>query len=286
MLAPPADSHLETLVAVDDRFVATMQQHQEYSSNRIAYVSDDGVTWEQIETGGPEYLHQLVSTPDGVMALSSAEQRSMVVFSSDGLTWHDELSLGPQSDGRDGWLDLVGAGPMGAVVTATVHGVYEPQALEITVDELTARFDQEFAVEILDSTGATRLTLTWEQLEQPVPGEHGRATYADGETHFWNAEGELVMTIPDETVWNAYEDQSAFAAELPQTVVFIRGEGGEWFEATPPTTTERAANQFVTLGVDTVIIGRTVFDDTGTGFEEEGEFAGHLELLVGTVNLS
>ncbi len=160
---------------------------------------------------------------------------------------------------------------------------YEPQVLEITVDELTARFGEQFAVEIVDSTGETRLTLTWEELEQPTPGDQNWATYTDGATHFWNAEGELVMTIPDETVWAAYEDQSAGAGEEPQTAVFIRLEGGAWFETTPPTTIEPGSNQIVTLGVDKVVIARTVFDDTGTRYEEEGEFAGHIEFLVGTV---
>ena len=282
-LALPADSHLETLVAVGDHFVATVQEHDEYAGHRTAFVSDDGLTWERTETEGPDYLHQLVPTSDGVMALSSGEQRAAVVSSSDGLTWDNELSIGPQSDGRDSWLDLTGAGPMGTVVTATVHGGFEPQVLEITIDELTARFGQEFAMEIFDATGETRLALTWEHLERPAPGDHGWATYVDGETHFWNAEGDLVMTIPDETVWTAYEDQSPGATEQTETAVFIRDEAGKWFEATPPTSIEPGSNQFVSLGVDTVVIGRTLFDDTGTPHEGEGEYSGHIGLLVGTV---
>ncbi len=76
-LALSPDSHLESLVAVDDHFVATVQEHYEYLGNRIAFVSDDGVTWEQAVSRGADYLHQLVPTSDGVMALSSGEQGSI-----------------------------------------------------------------------------------------------------------------------------------------------------------------------------------------------------------------
>ncbi len=178
-LAP--NSHLEAVTAVDGRFVITVVEHYGSGSNRMAWVSDDGRSWENVGTIGPEGLSQIVALPDTLAALADGVGGRGAVSSTDGLTWREELSIGVQSDGREAWLELIGAGPLGTAVSGTIYPANTTPWLAVTVGGRTARFGPEWAVEIIEAgTGEVVLALTWDQIENPAGAPP--VIYRDGAT--------------------------------------------------------------------------------------------------------
>ncbi len=276
-LAP--NTHLEAVSAVDGRFVLTVVEHYDGGSNRMAWVSDDGQSWENIGTIGPESVSQVSAPPDGLAALGAGPGYPTVVASSDGLTWREELAIGVQSDGREAWLDLIGAGPFGTVVSGTVYSADASASLDITVGGRTARFGPDFAVQIIDDiTGVVVLALTWDQIENADPGGAQPVTYADGATWFWDANGQQVLKIPDEDVYAAYDAQSQALDHQVNNVLFLKTPEGAWFEMTPAPVADQGSNQQLVVGDNAVIIGRTIWQP---GQFDEAE-PSSIQLLVGT----
>ncbi len=273
-LAP--NSHLEALTVVDRRFVITVLEHYEGGSNRMAWVSDDGRSWENVGTIGPESLGHVVALPDSLAALATGSGGARAMSSNDGLTWRQDLAIDVQSDGRQAWLDLIGAGPLGTVVSGTVYSATTAPSLAVTVGGRTARFGPDWAVEITENTtGEVLLALTWDQIENP--GGDPPVTYVDQATRFWDDDGQLVLRIPDDDVYAAYDAQSAAIDEQVTKLLFLKTPEGAWFETTPPAAAERSSEQQLVVGDDAVIIGRM----TWTPESEESE-PGSIQLLVGT----
>jgi hypothetical protein len=275
-LAP--NTHLESVTAVDDRFVISVIEHGDVGANRTAWVSTDGRSWENVGTTGPENLGQVVTRPGGLVGIAIAAERPGVVTSSDGLSWQEELSIQVQPDGRDAWIERVGAGPLGVVATGTLYGGAEIQALTITIGGRTARFGWESAVEITDdATGEVLVDLSWDQVENPV-GEPP-VTYAEGVTTFYDGRGRVVMTIPDADVNAAYEAQSEAIEQQIEKVLFIQtAADAVWFEATPATGLEPGSDEQILVGEDRIVIGRMVFEDGDPESEPS-----RIQLVVGTL---
>ncbi len=272
-----SNTHLEALTAVDGHFVVTVLEHYEGGSNRMAWASDDGRSWENVGTIGPESLGQVVALPDSLAALAEGTGRPRVVSSKDGLTWREELAIDVQSEDREAWLDTISAGPLGIVVAGTVYASNPDSSLAIGIGGRTARFGPDWAVEITeDATGEVIMALTWDQIENP-DGDPP-ATYVDDTTWFWDADGQLVMKIPDEDVYAIYESQSAAVDEDVSKVLFLKTPDGAWFEATPPAAVEMSSEQQLVVGDDVVIIGRMSWM---VGGSEESE-PDSIQLLVGT----
>ncbi len=274
-LAPNA--HLETVAAVEGRFVITVVEHFETGSSRTAWVSDDGRSWEAAGVVGPDGLSQVVAHSDTLAALADWSGRRSAVSSTDGLTWRAELSLDVQSDGREAWLDLIGAGPLGIAVSGTIYPTSITPWLAVTVGTRTARFGPEWAVEIIDTgSGEVVLALTWDQIENPTGDPP--VVYREEATWFYDADRQLVLRIPDDDVYAAYEAQSQAIDQQVSTVVFVKTTGGTWFETTPAPATEHSSSQQLAVGRDAVVIGQTTW--------QPGEFddadSDAIQMLVGT----
>ncbi|MBT8241367.1 MAG: hypothetical protein KJN63_09090, partial [Acidimicrobiia bacterium] len=274
-LAP--NSHLEALTAVDGRFAITVLEHYEGGDNRMAWVSDDGRSWESAGAVGPEGLGTVVSSSDSLAALGWGAGNQTVVTSDDGLQWRQELAIGAQSDGRDAWLDLISAGPLGTVVSGTVYPINTDSSLVVTVGERTARFGPDWAVEITDdATGEVITALTWEQIENP--DGNPPATYADRTTRFWGADGELILEIPDEDVYAIYDAQSSEFDDRVSKVLFLKTPEGVWYEVASPTAEKRASEQLLAVGDDEVIVGRMTWKSGSSEVDQPDS----IQLLIGT----
>ncbi len=271
------NAHLEALTVVDGNFVITVLEHFEGGSDRLAWVSEDGRSWESVGAVGPESLGHVVSRPDSLAALAWGSGNPTVVSSDDGLHWRQELAIDTQSDGRDAWFDLISTGPLGTLVSGTIYPEYTDVSLAIEVGGRTARFGPHWAVEITeDATGEVILALTWEQIDNP-DGDPP-VTYADQATRFWNPDGQLVMEIPDEVVYATYEAQSAAVDQQVSKVLFLKTPDGAWFEMTPPAADRRTSEHLLAVGEQAVIIGRMTWGD---GSSEESE-PDSIQLLIGT----
>lgn len=274
-LAP--NTHLESVAAVDGRFVITVVEHFESGSSRTAWVSQDGRSWESASVAGPDGLSQVVAPSGTLAALADWSGRRSVVSSTDGLTWRVELSLDVQSDGREAWLDLIGAGSFGTAVSGTIYPVSITPWLAVTVGSRTARFGPEWAVEIIETaTGEVVLALTWDDIENPTGDPP--VVYRDEATWFYGADRELILRIPDDDVHAAYESQSQAIDQQISTVVFVRTTGGTWFETTPAPKTEHSSIQHLAVGRDAVVIGQTTWQPGE--FEDADPEA--IQMLVGT----
>lgn len=275
-LAP--NTHLEAVTSVAGRFVVTTIEHYEEGSNRMAWVSDDGQTWENVGTTGPSSLLHLAVGLDSLVALAEQNGRLSAATSADGLVWREELSIGMQSDGQEAWLDLIATGPLGTAVAGTIHPPNTSPWLAVTVGDRTARFGPEWAVEIVDTATATVvLALTWDQIDN-ADGVVPPVVYRDGATWFYDGAGELVLRIPDDEVYAAYEAQSQANAEEYRKVLFLETTDGVWHETSPVPADRRGSDQQLAIGEDHVIIGRMIWQP-GEFEDAEPE---SIHLVVGT----
>ena len=136
--------------------------------------------------------------------------------------------MGPQDDGRYVWLSAMDHGPLGTVVAGTKEEIDAFGPLTIAKDGLTAEFEGEFIVRITeDSTGDELLALSWGEFESGGIGD--RISYEDGETRFFDRDGNLVMAITDDEAREGIRVRDEKYRSSRQQVLFVEIDG-EWFE--------------------------------------------------------
>ncbi len=280
ILSTDENTHLESVVSVGDRFVASLVEHFGFGSARRAHVSADGVSWTEETVEYVDSLGRVVADDSGAVALSFRDAGTEFVTSEDGLAWTTDLSVVPQDAERTLWLSQVAIGDGGLAALATLDPPELARVLTITVGSRTARFGIDgSAVEITDdTTGEVLLQLGWDEWSQAIEaGTPTYTTYADEATTFWSADGTEVMTITDDEAYQGFDEQSRRYEAGIDHVLFVKRDG-QWHEAALPDVDGASPDQLA-LGTDTVVAGLARY--TG-GFEEpEPTLPPRLELLIG-----
>lgn len=218
------------VIATEEGFVLNVTRFDQHGETRSLWTSDDGIDWEITESpeGGGRYLHSTVPTADGYRSIGDGPGGQAVWSSPDGLTWETAFTVGPQDDGRYVWLSAMDHGPLGTVVAGTKEEIDAFGPLTIAKDGLTAEFEGEFIVRITeDSTGDELLALSWGEFESGGIGD--RISYEDGETRFFDRDGNLVMAITDDEAREGIRVRDEKYRSSRQQVLFVEIDG-EWFE--------------------------------------------------------
>jgi hypothetical protein len=232
------NTHLESVLAADGRFVVTVVEHVESGAVRTVHLSVDGLTWTS-ERGGvdsPEYLYAADTGSGGAIALTDFNGSSAVALSSDGIVWSTGLFLPPQPDGRYGWLREVASGDLGRAVIGTLDPDWTADVLTVTVGSRTARFaGPDSALRVTDDdSGEVLLDLGWDDLERSAQGTGPTyATYADGITELRSADGTPLMRITNEQAREAVDQRSRRIEAGIDHVLFVEIDG-RWYEAGLP----------------------------------------------------
>lgn len=272
------NTHIESVISIAGEFLVSVIEHGDYGGVRTLYTSTTGTDWTTVETSGPRDIYQAHSGPAGAIALAYAQEGSAVAISEDGRTWISDLFLGPQDDGRTGWLQLVGSGGFGQVVMGNLDPAPTSEILTITVDGRTARFGAPgSAVEITDdSTGQVLLVADWEEMERAAAdGKATYASYAEGVTSFWAADGSLVLRITDAQAQAALEEQAARYQAQTSQVLFIKLDG-VWYEGSTAELNGAYPQQLV-VGKDSLVVGATEY----RAYESQEPTVNRLTVSVG-----
>ena len=265
-LESKVNTHLESVFAIGDAFVVTVAEHGEFGAARTVLVSSDGLTWAPESGQGPEALFGVISGEARALALSDQGGISAIASSSDGRTWDTELFLPPQDDGQRGWVRLVASGPLGSAALATLSPGPTAEVLTITVGPRTAEFGApDSAVRITDNaTGDLLLEVGWQDMEAGAEGlGPSFATYADGATTFWSADGSPVMTIIDAVAYEAFDEQAQRIEAGVDHVVFIELDD-EWYEVALAEIGSGSPEQLA-VGSTTVVVGTIDYRGTDAG---------------------
>ncbi len=283
VLTTDENVHLESVLSVGGRFVATLVEHQDYGSTRRAYVSPDGITWTEHDVAPTDSMGSIAFDETGAIALSFADGSTAVVTTDDGLTWTTDLSVLPHDAERMLWLRQVAIGDGGAAALATIDPPVDSGALMITVGSRTARFGVDgSALEITDDTSAEiLLKLGWDEWSQAIEaGAPTYATYADEATTFWSADGTELMTISDDDAYRAFEQQGRQYEAGIDHVLFVKRDG-QWHEVALPDVDGGSPDQLA-IGTDTIVVGLVWYTEDFEGPPPASP--PRLELLVGRLS--
>lgn len=269
------------VVVTEEGFVLNVTSFGQYGETRSVWTSEDGIEWEITESadGGGQYLHSTVPTADGYRSIGDGPGGQGVLSSPDGLTWETAFTVGPQDDGRYVWLSTMAHGPLGTVVAGTKEEIDAFGPLTIAKDGLTAEFEGEFIVRITDdSTGEELLALSWGEFESGGVGD--QISYEDGETRFFDRDGNLVMAITDDEAREGIRVRDEKYQSSRQQVLFIEIDG-EWFEVEVDAPGVDNVNGLV-VGDSQVLLGGM---DWGDSYPWESEMRGGpttVLILIGT----
>lgn len=284
LLEDAPNTHLESVLGLDDRFVVTVAEHLEFGTHRTSYVSVDGRHWSSLEGGDDnlEYLHAVTAGSEGAIALTDVNGSSGVAVSSDGLSWSTGLFLPRQDDGRYGWLREVASGGLGRAVIGTLDPDPTADVITVTVGSRTARFaGPDSALQITDDSGTVLLDLDWGELERSAQGAGPTyVSYSDGVAELRSADGTLLMTITDEQAREAIEQRTSRIEAGIDHVLFLEIDG-RWFEAELPDVGGAVPEQ-IAVGGDTVAVGVNPYSAVPNG-DDIALGSGPFEVLIGHI---
>ena len=262
----PENSNLyfNSVVAIDDGYVAFGESYDEYGGGPQAWTSSDGLSWEREADLPPGiWLWNVTRTADGTLiGLGEGSQGSALWSSTDGIAWGEAFGTRiPEDINSYEWFNTVASGELGTVVVGNRSTDYygqEPEnnPLTITQGDYTLTFD--------DWNWPPRVTVVDDVTEDIVIdaelGEEGLPegfSYEDGVTIIENND-RVLMTITDEewdaamqARWSGYEDFEG-GYEEPTPTMYFSPDLGEWEEVLIAEVFRGYVNQ-VAVGTNAIV---------------------------------
>ena len=272
---------VESLLAVDDRFVVVVASWSGSALTHTTYTSSDGVAWQPGDVAMNMTIVQIGTGPGDPIATTYGTDEEMgsgplhIATTEDGLTWAPVFFLPPQDDGRLGWLQLLANGRAGGATLVSVEPLMPSEPVIISVGSRTVRITTtEPMLEIFDDSGEVLLAATRQELEQAViDGAQPIVTYADGVTVFWSSDGTRLMEITDDLAWRAEQDAHEREGDAIERAVLIE-LADRWYEAQFPAV-GAAEPQQLAVADGALLVGAAQYQPVELGDQRLIVLVGH-----------